>query len=299
MQVERNGRWRTDTAMSMLATKTPIIDAHLHLWDPHVFSYGWVESDPILNRPFNAASFTEVSTDFDIAGAVFVQCDAHDALAEVAWVSEQAQMENRIQGIVAFAPLDQGAAARGHLDSLATNALVKGVRRNLQSAAHDVFCDDDFIAGVQSLADYHYSFDLCIRSHHLPDAITLVKACPKVTFILNHMAKPPVRTQQLDPWRQHMSELATLPNIVCKMSGIVTEALPESWSLTDLSPYVEHVLASFGPARIIWGSDWPVVLTATDYRQWVDATHMLLAPLDDASRRCLLHDNARAIYRLT
>lgn len=272
-----------------------LIDTHLHLWDPALVP--WTRGNPLFNRVSDAAQFMAASADCHVVRAVFVQCDATDAAAEVAWVAEQAKSDARIAGIVAFAPVDQGAAVRARLAELAKHPLVRGIRRNLQGQPLGFCARPEFVAGLQALAEFDLSFDLCLRRAQLPEVITLVKACPQVRFMLDHLGNPPIADRTMDSWAAPFAELATLPNVFCKLSGIVTVAVP-AWTIEDLAPYVEHALKTFTPARLAWGSDWPIVLKASDYRHWVDATRTLLALLPVEDQRRILHDNAITFYRL-
>jgi L-fuconolactonase len=273
----------------------PLIDTHLHLWDPALVP--WTRGSPTFNQVFDAAQFAAASDGCQVQRAVFVQCDATDAAAEVAWVAKQATVDARIAGIVAHAPLEQGAAVRARLAELAKHPLVRGIRRNLQGEPLGFCARADVIAGVQALAEFNLSFDLCLRRAQLPEVITLVKACPQVRFILDHVGNPPIKDRTLDGWAAPFAELAKLPNVSCKLSGIVTVAA-EQWTIEDLAPYVEHALKTFTATRLCWGSDWPVVLKASDYRHWVDATRTLLAGLPADDQRRILHDNAITFYRL-
>jgi L-fuconolactonase len=273
----------------------PLIDTHLHLWDPA--QVPWTRGNPTFNKVYDAGQFAAASDGCQVQRAVFVQCDATDGAAEVAWVAEQAKVDARIAGIVAQAPLEQGAAVRARLAELAKHPLVRGIRRNLQGEPSGFCARAEFIAGVQALAEFTLSFDLCLRRAQLPEAITLVKACPQVRFILDHLGNPPIKDRTLDGWAAPFAELAALPNVFCKLSGIVTVAA-EKWTIEDLAPYVEHALKTFTSTRLCWGSDWPVVLKASDYRHWVDATRTLLAGLPVDDQRRILHDNAITFYRL-
>lgn len=273
----------------------PLCDTHLHLWDPALVP--WVARTPLFNRRFGAAEFAAASDGCAVTQAVFVQCDADDALTEVAWVAEQAKADPRIVGIVAHAPVEQGAAVTPRLAELAAQPLVRGIRRNLQGEAAGFSARPQVIAGVQALAAHGFTFDLCLRRAQLPEVITLVKACPQVRFMLDHLGNPPIKERSMEGWAAPFAELAALPNVWCKLSGIVTVAAKE-WTIEDLAPYVEHALKTFTAARLVWGSDWPIVLKATDYRHWVDATRTLLVGLPADDQRRILHDNARAFYRL-
>lgn len=273
----------------------PLIDTHLHLWDPA--QVPWTRGTPVFNQVYDAAQFAAASDGCLVQRAVFVQCDATDAAAEVAWVAEQAKRDARIAGIVAFAPLEQGVAVRPRLAELAKHPLVRGIRRNMQGEPLGFCARPEFVVGVQALAEFNLSFDLCLRRAQLPEVITLVKSCPQVRFMLDHLGNPPIADRTMEGWAAPFAELATLPNVSCKMSGIVTVAA-KAWTIEDLAPYVEHALKTFTPTRLVWGSDWPVVLKASDYRHWVDATRTLLALLPVDDQRRILHDNAITFYRL-
>jgi L-fuconolactonase len=273
----------------------PLIDTHLHLWDPA--QVPWTRGTPLFDRVYDVARFAAASAGCQVARAVFVQCDASDGLAEVAWVAQQAAAEPRLAGIVAHAPVEQGAAVADHLALLAKHPLVRGIRRNLQGEPLGFCARPEVIAGVQALAARRFSFDLCLRRAQLPEVISLVRVCPQVRFMLDHLGNPPIRERTLDGWAVPFAELASLPNVSCKLSGIVTVAA-EAWTIEDLAPYVEHALATFTPTRLCWGSDWPVVLKASDYRHWVDAARTLLVGLPAEDQRRILHDNAISFYRL-
>jgi L-fuconolactonase len=276
-----------------------MIDTHVHLWDPAVLHYRWMEPGSRFNRRFGAEEFAAASDGQSVSRAVFVQCDATDALAEVRWVSEQAKLDQRIAAIVAFAPVNLGTAVRPYLEALSAYPLVTGIRWNVQDQPIAVMNDILLHQGIQALEDYHYVFDLCIRAHQLPAATALVRACPRVRFFLDHLGKPDIKSGKLDPWRAHLMALSAYPNVVCKLSGIITEADHTAWSVHQLRPYVDHMIAAFGAERILWGSDWPIVLDASDYRRWCETTQVLLGWLDETTRNRLLHDNAVNVYRLT
>ncbi len=143
-----------------------------------------------------------------------------------------------------------------------------------------------------------YRFDLCGRHPQLPACIALVRACPGTMFVLDHAGKPDIRRGVLEPWRAHIAELARLPNVVCKLSGLVTEADPATWTSDALRPYVEHLLSCFGAERLLFGSDWPVVNLAASYCRWLETAVDLLTPLSAGERADVFSENARRIYRL-
>jgi len=176
---------------------------------------------------------------------------------------------------------------------------VKGVRRLLQAEPDDAFAlRPDFVRGVRALADYDFSFDICIFHRQLPAVIELVRRCPEVRFILDHLGKPDIKAGLRDPWQAHIRALAALPNVVCKISGMVTEADHARWTVDDLRPFFETVYDAFGPDRVMFGGDWPVVLLASSYKRWVETVDALTQGLSEDDRRKLWAENARRVYRL-
>lgn len=279
----------------------PIVDTHLHLWDLGRLRYGWLAGVPMLNKNHLIDDFRQAAGGVQVAKMVFVQCecDPVQSYAEVDWVAEVASGDPRLRGIVAQAALERGEAVEIDLVRLASNRLVKGVRRLLQSESDDAFClRPEFVRGVQLLPRHGLSFDLCIFHRQLANAIQLVRQCPNVRFVLDHIAKPDIRGGLLDPWRAELRELAALPNVWCKLSGLVTEADITAWTPAQLRPYLDHVVDCFGLDRVMFGGDWPVSTQASDYARWV-------ATLDEALQGCSpdeLHRvyvrNAEAFYRI-
>jgi L-fuconolactonase len=281
---------------------TPIIDAHLHLWDPQQMRIPWLDGSDLLDRPYTLADYRTQTQGLDIEALVYLQVDVDPAyaLVEARHIARLAAEEPRLQAIVAWAPLEHGARARSFLDELvAVDPRVKGVRRILQGEPDPAFClRPDFVRGVELLGEYGLSFDICINHTQLASAVELVRRCPQISFMLDHIAKPDIRGARLDPWRAQMQELAALPNVVCKISGVVTEADHAAWRIDDIAPYVAHALACFGEDRVAFGGDWPVVLLASRYKRWVETLDTLTAHLSPIARRKLWAENARRFYRL-
>src|SRR5436309_14620147 len=285
-----------------MAEALPIVDAHVHLWNPKQFSMPWLANIPRLHRPYGLQDYYEQTQGLPVVGMVYIEVgvEPQEALQEALHVASLARDEPRLQAIVAAAPVERGAAVREHLESLlAISPLVKGVRRNLQDETAPDFClQPDFVAGVRLLAEYHLSFDLCIKHWQLPGIIELVRRCPDTAFILDHLGKPGIKQQQLDSWQADLRKLAELPNVVCKISGMVTEADHEGWKPADLEPFINVVLEAFGGERVLFGSDWPVALLASLYRRWYETLEALTAHLPVSVRRKLWAGNAQRFYRV-
>lgn len=280
----------------------PIVDTHLHLWDPARIPYAWLPSVPQLNRPFGLEDFDAETVGLKVERAIFVEADCERSRYrdEVGWVASLAATDPRIAGIISFAPVEKGEDAQAEIIDLAGRQGVVGVRRLLQQERAPGFCvQPGFLAGVRMLAEHELSFDLCIRHDQLADVITLVDRCPGVRFVLDHCAKPDIRARAIEPWKERIALFAERPDTWCKLSGLVTEADRATWTADDLQPYIEHVVACFGVERVMFGSDWPVVLLASSYRRWVETLRAALSALPPRDIRRIFRDNALACYRLT
>lgn len=280
----------------------PIIDTHLHLWDPGYLRYPWLDNIPLLNQPYLLADYNRACGPVQVEKMVFLQCEVDFAQfrEEAAWITSLAQQDPRIAGMVPWAPLEKGDAAQADVEQLlAANPLIKGVRRIIQFEQDPEFClQPGFVRGVQLLAAYNLSFDICISHHQLANTIKFVAQCPNVQFILDHIGKPDIKAQLFDPWRAEIKLLAGFPNVWCKISGLVTEADHQRWTRADLKPYIDHVISCFGFDRVLYGGDWPVAYQATEYPRWVETLTWAVQGCSEQEVRQLFYENAVKFYRL-
>jgi len=284
-----------------VSAPTTVVDTHVHFWNPQLLSYPWLAGVPPLNRAFMPADYAAQALLPNVAKLVFVECgcDPARSLEEARWIAGLAAAEPRIAGIVARAAVERGRGVRADLAALRRVPRVVGIRRNLEEETDPEFClAPDFIAGVRELSAFDLSFDICVRHHQLPAVIELVSRCPEVRFVLDHCGKPAIRERVLDPWRHHIRELAALPNAQCKISGLLTEADLDGWQPSDLRPVVLHVLESFGPERVMLGTDWPVLRLASHHERWLEALEQCLSGVPEQDRAQLYHSNGEAFYRL-
>jgi L-fuconolactonase len=279
-----------------------IVDTHLHVWDPGYLRYAWLDGVPFLNKPYLLEDYRRACGPVQVEKMVFLQCevDPSQYIAEAEWVTKLAQEEDpRIEGIVPWAPLELGEQARPALETLAQNPLIKGIRRIIQFEPDPAFClRPDFVRGLQALPDYSLHFEICIDHTQMANAIRMVQQCPGVQFILDHIGKPDIKNQVMEPWKQEMKALAQFPNVWCKMSGLVTEADHQRWTRDDLRPYIDHTLDCFGFDRTMYGGDWPVAYQAAEYPRWVETLAWAISGCTEAERRQLFRDSAIAFYRL-
>jgi L-fucono-1,5-lactonase len=279
---------------------TERVDAHHHFLDPGRVDYPWLtpELEPIRRR-FGFADLAPLLAAAGIDRTILVQArstldESRDCLA--------ATVEARfIAGVVGWVDLtdpgveDTIAALRAGPGG---DALV-GIRHPVQDEPDpDWLRRADVRRGLRAVATAGLTYDVLVRPRELPAALDMVRALPDLRFVVDHLAKPAIRSGQLAPWAGLMAAVADCPNAWCKLSGLVTEADWTSWTLADLSPYVDHALDSFGPERLLFGSDWPVCLLAAPYAGVVDAALQLTAGLSDPERAAIFGENARAAYAL-
>ncbi len=276
------------------------IDTHQHLLYPDRFGYAWTDDLPALaRRPFTLADYRSAAEGCDIAGTLFMEADVpeKDAAAEAAFFCGLAEdPQNNLLGVIASCRPENENFPR-HLDTVRHTRL-RGFRRILHTQPDALSESPLFRRHVASLAARDLTFDLCVLARQLPRALALADACPDTRLILDHCGVPEVASGSLDPWREHIRELARRPHVACKLSGLIAYTAPGRAAASALRPYVEHVIACFGWDRVVWGSDWPVCNLTASLNTWVRVLDEILAAESPANLARLYHDNARRIYRV-
>ncbi|WP_246064000.1 amidohydrolase family protein [Nonomuraea longispora] len=272
------------------------IDAHHHVWDLSVRPHAWLDPEPMapVRRTFTLDDLAGPAAAAGVSRSVLVQ--VLPDLGETREFLALAAGSELVAGVVGWIDLTAPDAA----DTLAglPHGLV-GVRHGVQSEPDAGWlARADVRRGLAAVAAAGLAYDLLTLPHQLPAAIDTVAAVPELTFVLDHLSKPPIASGELEPWRRRVRELARHPNVYCKLSGMVTEARWGSWRVADLRPYAEVVLEAFGPERVMFGSDWPVCLLAAGYEQVAEAADALCAGLSDGERADVLAGTARRAYRL-
>jgi predicted TIM-barrel fold metal-dependent hydrolase len=276
-----------------------IVDTHQHLWDLDLFGYSWCNGIPRLNRSFRLDDYSDATQGLEICKTVFVEPDVDQSflLDETRWVLKLATEENMIEGVVAGGRPEHREFT-AYLDQVAGHPKLKGIRRVLHVQPDELSETPPFVENIRALAEYDLSFDICVLARQLPKAIALIEQCPRVSFILDHCGNPSIKQRETEPWLTHIKTIASLPNVVCKVSGIVVNADPWNWTAEDLRPYVDYVIESFGWDRVMFGSDWPVCTLAASYKRWVETLFGLTAGSGETNQRKLFCENAERVYRL-
>jgi predicted TIM-barrel fold metal-dependent hydrolase len=280
-----------------------MIDTHQHLLYPEIFRYSWAAGFPALQGNFRLEEYSEASETCGISGTIFmeVDVDAEQSTEEAAFFCRLAEdPANKILGIVAAAR-PENPGFEESLDSIAHPA-VKGIRRVLHTQPDELSQSARFRENIARLGKRGLTFDLCFAQPQLGLAIELARSCPETTFILDHCGVPDIAGNDapngdgFKAWAAFIHNLARLPNVNGKISGLTAYAAEHQRTPTHLQPYIDTMLEGFGASRLIWGGDWPVVNLGSGLPAWCELTHALLAGLSEPERNNVLHNNARRIY---
>ncbi len=279
-----------------------IIDSHVHLWDPDKFEIPWLTNVPPINNVRTLDDYKAATEGIQIEGIVYLQVEVAPpyALLEARDLVAMVRAGSLVKAVVAWAPLEFGEKCRYFLEEMnAIGPEVRGIRRIVQDEPDPNYClQPNFIRGTQLLAEYDLSCDICTKYPQMDATIELVRLCPKTQFILDHISKPNIRGGMFEPWASQVTKLAKLPNVVCKISGVLTEASTDGWTMEEIAPYTLHALNSFGPDRVVFGSDWPVLTLADTYQTWVGVVDELTADWSANDKAKLWRENAKRFYRI-
>ena len=279
----------------------PIIDSHVHLYDVDRLRYSWLKNVPKINRTYLLPDFDAARGPVEVDKIVFAEVwvDPGLHLDEAAFVQELADKDSRLQGMVAHAPVEKGAEVEADLEKLARFPTFRGIRRLIEIEHNPGIClEPGFIEGVKTVGRHNLPFDICVKHWAMVFALELVRRCPEVQFVLDHIGKPGIRHGLWEPWKSQIRELAGLPNVVVKISGVITEADHEHWTKDQVKPYVAHVIECFGFDRVMYGSDWTVAELTHRYPDWVAIVDEVIQGCSEAEARKLYRDTASRIYRL-
>lgn len=274
-----------------------IIDAHLHLWDISWLHYPWLDIVPGIRRNFLIDDYKKSCNGFDIEAMIFVQCECipREAIAELDFVMEQAKADNRIKGIVAYAALEKGYELEGYIQMLKRNPLIRGVRRMTEQEP-GLCLSKKFSEATDLLAKNDLSLDLSIKPFQAEETIAMIERNPENKFILDHLGKPGIKNDGFGEYKKYISRFAQFPNLGAKLSGLITEADWQNWNIDTIRPYFEFAVEKFGTKRLVFGSDWPVVLLAGSLKEWLHAALELASNCTQQERDDLFYNNAKKYY---
>jgi len=279
----------------------PIIDSHQHLIYPEKFSYSWTAAIPQLaGQAFRYDDYAAAIEGTCVRRTIFMESGVDDPhwQEETRFVHTLASTHGSlIAGIIANCRPEEERGFEAYVESALSPKLV-GFRRILHTEPDELPQRACFSSNVRLLEKYELTFDLCVLARQLPLATNLASKCPNVQFVLDHCGVPDIASGQIDPWRQHIREMAKLPNVACKISGVLAYCAPGRATVEAVRPYVEHCLEQFGWDRVVWGSDWPVCTITSDLRTWANVTNEIIAAEDESSQRKLLHGNTSRVYKL-
>ncbi len=273
------------------------IDTHQHFWIYDRREYGWIDdSMAALRRDFLPADLKPELERTGFQGCVAAQ--ARQTVEETRWLLEMAEQSPFILGVVGWVDL-RSPRLRFELESFAGKCKLVGVRHVVQSEPDERFLlQPDFLRGIAMLEEFDLTYDILIYTRHLPVATEFVARFPRQRFVLDHMAKPPIKSGAVDAWARGIRELAGFPNVYCKVSGLVTEADWQGWKPEHMRPYLDVAFECFGPSRLMIGSDWPVCTVAASYARVMNLVKDCLGEYSANEREAVLGRNAAAFWRL-
>jgi L-fuconolactonase len=287
-----------------------IVDTHLHLWDLRALRLPWVASATgrareVLARDFGLADYAEATRGLRVSRAVYMEVD----VAEADQVKEAESVAARcaaggspmVAAVISGRPASVGFA--DYLDRFRGNPAIKGLRQVLHNGATPprFGLEDAFVRGIRTLGERGLSFDLCLRNDQLDVGADLIERCPGTRFVLDHCGNPHAGPLDLEGWRRGMARIAGLrgPEVVCKVSGLYGNVKAEDWPADRLTPIVRTVIDLFGPDRVMFAGDWPVVNLGGSFRVWVDALKRIVRSDRPEAQAKLFRDNALRFYRLS
>jgi L-fuconolactonase len=276
------------------------VDAHHHVWDLSVREQTWMvgpELDPV-RRNYSIDDLAPLAAAADVTATVLVQTvGVPDETPEFLDIANSNEL---VAGVVGWVDLTAADVADvlARLRNRPDGQWLKGIRHQVHDEADPRWlCRDDVRAGIAAVGEAGLVYDLLTKTPQLPAAVETVAALPEVSFVVDHISKPVIGADP-EPWATELRALAALPNVSCKLSGMVTEASWTDWKVSDLQPYVDVVLEAFGPERVMFGSDWPVCLLAASYAEVVQAAEDLTAGLSTTERDAIFGETARRVYKL-
>jgi len=273
-----------------------IIDTHQHFWNYNPKIHDWINEDmQAIQKDFLPANLAIVLKENKVEACISVQ--AEQSIQETDFLLAQGKANNFIQGVVGWVDICDLKMEQA-LEKYATEKLLKGFRHILQAEPKGFMLQESFIQGLKKLQANNYTYDLLIYAHQLKEANEMVKHLPTLPIVIDHIAKPNIKAGEIEDWKKEIKQIAQNPNVYCKISGMSTEANWESWTMDDLKPYLDLVVAAFGTNRIMFGSDWPVSLVASTYSKWLNTVQNYFNTFNLNEQEAFFANNAIKFYKL-
>lgn len=272
------------------------LDAHQHFWRFDPQQYPWIGSDTVLAKDYLPEHLSDELRKCQLDGCVAVQ--ARQSLEETMWLLQLAEETPIIHGVVGWVDLRSPRVCE-QLETISQHSKLVGVRHVVQDEPEDNFMlGHDFQHGIGCLSQFDLCYDILIYPRQLPAALRLAENFPDQPFVVDHLAKPLIKDAVLEPWASEIRDLAKHPHVMCKISGMITEARHNRWEAAEFIPYLDVVLHAFGPERLMFGSDWPVALLSGNYQQVYQLAYDYIKPLGPEAERLVFGENACKFYGL-
>ena len=279
----------------------PLLDTHQHLVYRDIASYGWTKDIPPLAKDnFILEDYKDLTEGFGIDGTLFMETgvDDSDYKKEIKFVKSLANnSDNNLIGLISSIRPETEEGFEEWLNATIEMGVV-GYRRILHVMPDETSQNEIFRRNVRKIGDAGKTFDICFLPTQLNVAKELAQACENTSMILNHCGVPSIANDGLDPWRQDIEALSQIPNVTCKLSGLMAYCAPGTSSFETIEPYVDHVLKCFGPSRMVWGSDWPVVNLGKGLPEWITVTRKILDKLSTDEANAIANGTAQTVYKV-
>tara|TARA_B100000579_G_scaffold174923_1_gene142622 strand:- start:6183 stop:7028 length:846 start_codon:yes stop_codon:yes gene_type:complete len=277
----------------------PLFDTHQHLIYKDTVNYAWTKDiPPLAEGDFTVDTYKSLTEGLGISGSLFMEVDADDYKKESHFIKSLSNnSDNAIKGLIVSVRPEEDEGFENWLNESIEMGVV-GYRRVLHVVSDEMSQSETFRRNVRKIGDAGKTFDLCFLQKQLPVAIELAKACDNTNLILNHCGVPDIAGGTIDEWSKDIEKLSKLPNVYCKLSGIMAYCPPGTSSYETIEPYVDKVLNFFGPSRIVWGSDWPVINLGKGLPEWIAVTRKILNKLTEDESTSIANGTAQSIYKI-
>jgi L-fuconolactonase len=273
-----------------------IIDSHVHFWNFDPIRDNWItENMQVIRRDFLPENLAPLLAENNISGCIAVQAD--QSPAETQFLLDLAENNDFIKGVVGWISLENPEIGQ-QLESYATEKKLKGFRHIAEGERQGFLLQDRILAGIEALGALGYTYDILVRQHQLHDAIALAEKLPGQPFVIDHCAKPNLKDDNLFAWKDGMATLAQNPNVYCKLSGLLTEGHWHNCNETAIFECLDVIFKNFGTHRILFGSDWPVMLLGGHYTQWLGLIKKYTAQFTNQEQQAIFAGNAASFYKI-